>query len=210
MSQNPCRTKLVSTGFVSNPDVGVGMVSTTSVYAQDDYEIQVYGAETVESHRTMVELHSNFTIQGSKEVVDGVLPTEHAWHETIEITRGFNSWFETWVLYLYEYSTCRGWDWVGDHIRPRFRIPASWNWPVGISSFRTKLGTSDPSTPQIPGLEIRPIIDRIKAAGISPLILPWNELFSKDGKPIRVLSEPQGCTASLGKLPEASNIVLVL
>src|SRR5262249_10193603 len=82
-----------------------GMVSTTSVYAQDDYEIQVYGAETVEPHRTMVDFHSNFAIQGSKEVVDGVLPTEHAWHETIEITRGFNSWFETGFYIFYEYST---------------------------------------------------------------------------------------------------------
>ena len=33
--------------------------------AQDNYEIQVYGAELVESGHTMVELHSNFTFQGS-------------------------------------------------------------------------------------------------------------------------------------------------
>ena len=36
------------------------------LFAQGNYEIQVYGAETVEPHHTMVELHSNFTIQGSK------------------------------------------------------------------------------------------------------------------------------------------------
>ena len=29
--------------------------------AQDNYEIQVYGADTVEPGSTMVELHSNFT-----------------------------------------------------------------------------------------------------------------------------------------------------
>jgi hypothetical protein len=42
----------------------------------------------------MVELHSNFTIDGSKMVVDGVYPTNHAEHETVEITHGFNDWFE--------------------------------------------------------------------------------------------------------------------
>ena len=62
--------------------------------AQDNYEIQVYGYDTVEPGHTMVELHSNFTIDGSKTVVDGVLPTNHAQHETIEITHGVTDWFE--------------------------------------------------------------------------------------------------------------------
>ena len=62
--------------------------------AQDNYEIQVYGAETVDPGNTMVELHSNFTIDGSKKMTDGVLPTNHAERETIEITHGFTDWFE--------------------------------------------------------------------------------------------------------------------
>src|SRR5262245_12276924 len=63
--------------------------------AQDNYEIQVYGADTVEPASTMVEVHSNFTVEGSKTVEDGVAPTHHAVHETIEITQGFTPWFET-------------------------------------------------------------------------------------------------------------------
>ena len=63
--------------------------------AQDNYEIQVYGADTVPPDHLMVELHSNYTLQGSRQVTDGVQPSNHAWHETLEITRGFNSWFET-------------------------------------------------------------------------------------------------------------------
>src|ERR1700690_4108412 len=62
--------------------------------AQDNYEIQVYGYDLVAPGHTMVELHSNFTIDGSKETSDGVYPTNHAEHETIEITHGFNDWFE--------------------------------------------------------------------------------------------------------------------
>src|SRR6266571_5440134 len=62
--------------------------------AQDNYEIQVYPYDTVEPGHTMVELHSNFTFQGSKSTTDGTFPTNHQWHETIEITHGFNDWFE--------------------------------------------------------------------------------------------------------------------
>ena len=49
--------------------------------AQDNYEIQVYESDLVDPGHTMVELHSNFTIDGSKMIVDGVYPTNHAEHE---------------------------------------------------------------------------------------------------------------------------------
>ena len=65
------------------------------VGAQGNYEIQVYPSETVEPRHTMLELHSNFTFQGSNSTDDGTLPTNHQLHETIEITHGFNDWFET-------------------------------------------------------------------------------------------------------------------
>jgi hypothetical protein len=40
-----------------------------SVPAQNNYEIQVYGAETVPAGRTMVELHSNYTIDGERQTI---------------------------------------------------------------------------------------------------------------------------------------------
>jgi len=128
--------------------------------AQDNYEIQVYGADTVEPGHTMVELHSNFTIDGSKEMIDGVYPTNHAEHETIEITHGFTDWFETG---LYIFTSARdglGWQWVGDHIRPRFRVPEKWGWPVGVSisneiGYQRRQFSVDTWT-----WEIRPIVDQ--------------------------------------------------
>ena len=36
----------------------------TTIHAQDNYEIQVYGAQTVEKDATMIELHSNYTFGG--------------------------------------------------------------------------------------------------------------------------------------------------
>ena len=79
--------------------------------AQDNYEIQVYPAETVKPGQTMLELHSNFTFQGAKRTIDGVLPTEHAWHETVEITHGFTDWFETGFYIFTAARSGAGWQW---------------------------------------------------------------------------------------------------
>lgn len=128
--------------------------------AQENYEIQVYGSETVEKGATMVEIHSNFTADGRKQIENGVLPTDHAFHETLEITHGFTPWFETG---LYVFSSARsgnGWQWVGDHIRPRVRVPEEWHWPVGLSlsaevGYQQRRFSEDSWN-----AEIRPIIDK--------------------------------------------------
>jgi hypothetical protein len=73
----------------------IGLGCAAFVHAQGNYEIQVYASELTPKGVTMVELHSNITAKGSKDVVDGVLPTNRAVHETVEITHGFNEWFET-------------------------------------------------------------------------------------------------------------------
>jgi len=128
--------------------------------AQDNYEIQVYGSDTVAPGDTMVEFHTNFTVDGSKSVIDGMIPTNHAVHETLEITHGFNSWFETGFYVFTSINPSYGWQWVGDHIRPRVRVPESWHWPVGMS-LSTEIGyqraefSADTWT-----WEIRPIVDK--------------------------------------------------
>jgi hypothetical protein len=139
---------------------GVAAVFTPRASAQDNYEIQVYGADTVAPHHTMVELHSNFTISGSKTMQDGLFPTNHAEHETIEITHGFTDWFEVGFYIFTSIHSGQGWDWVGDHIRPRVRIPEKWHWPVGLS-LSTEIGYQRRSySPDTWTQEIRPIIDK--------------------------------------------------
>ena len=64
-----------------------------SASAQDNYEIQVYGSQTQARKSTMFELHSNFTFDGEKDVSKGVLPSNHALHETLEITNRDNKCF---------------------------------------------------------------------------------------------------------------------
>ena len=132
--------------------------------AQDNYEIQVYSSDTVPPGTTMVEIHSNFTVDGQKTVVNGVLPSNHAEHETLEITQGWTSWIETG---FYVFSSIQpgsspnsGWQWVGDHIRPRIAVPASWHWPVGLSisqeiGYQRRQFAEDSWD-----YELRPIIDK--------------------------------------------------
>lgn len=137
-----------------------GSLATSVGRAQDNYEIQVYGSETVAAGNTMVELHSNYTVQGERQEINGVLPSNHAFHETLEITHGFTPWFETGFYVFSSIQPDKGWQWVGDHIRPRVRIPESWHWPVGVS-LSTELGFQRRSFSEDTWTwELRPIIDR--------------------------------------------------
>jgi len=128
--------------------------------AQDNYEIQVYPGETLAPGNTMIELHSNFTVHGSKTVENGVFPTNHAQHETLEITQGFTDWFETGFYVFTSIQPDGGWQWVGDHIRPRVSVPRSWHWPVGVS-LSQEIGYVRPSfAADTWTWEIRPIVDQ--------------------------------------------------
>lgn len=135
-------------------------LASFSVFAQDNYEIQVYGSETVEPGSTMVELHSNFTFQGNKSKAGEMLPTNHAFHETLEITHGFSTWFETGFYVFTSARSGNGWHWVGSHIRPRVRAPESWKLPVGLSlsaefGYQSRHYSGDSWS-----LELRPIVDK--------------------------------------------------
>jgi hypothetical protein len=134
--------------------------ASTTAGGQENYEIQVYPYETVERGRTMVELHSNFTFRGRRSEDNGVLPTNHQLHETIEVTHGFNGWFELGLYLFTSRSAAQGLDWVGNHIRPRVRVPESWHWPVGVSlsnevGYQRRRYATDTWT-----WEMRPIVDK--------------------------------------------------
>ncbi len=129
-------------------------------HAQSNYEIQVYGADTIPARTLMMELHSNFTVEGQKSNINGVYPTNHQEHETLELTAGVNSWSEIGFYVFTSEQNGHGVQWVGDHIRPRVRIPESWGWPVGVS-LSTEIGYQrSVYSPDTWTWEIRPIIDK--------------------------------------------------
>jgi len=140
--------------------MGVCLLSPLGSAAQNNYEIQVYPSEIVAPGRTMIELHSNMALRGTTQTIDGVLPTQGALHETLEITHGFTPWFE---IALYTFTSIQpgmDWRWVGNHLRPRVRIPESWDWPVGLS-FSVEFGYQERGfSTDTWTVEFRPIIDK--------------------------------------------------
>jgi len=138
----------------------MALLCVRSAAAQGNYEIQVYGAATVPPKTLMTELHSNYTIQGQKFNINGVIPTNHQEHETIELTEGMNNWSEIGFYIFTSEQDGHGVQWVGDHIRPRVRAPDSWHLPVGLS-LSTEVGYQRAVySPDTWTWEIRPIIDK--------------------------------------------------
>src|SRR5690242_8458322 len=89
------------------------LLATSLLRAQENYEIQVYGSETIPRGVTMFELHSNYTLNGSRVISEGMLPTNHALHETIEITHGWNDWSELGFYWFMSKPDRSGLSWVG-------------------------------------------------------------------------------------------------
>ncbi len=109
------------------------LANVSPTLAQANYEIQVYGSDLVEPKHTMIELHSNYTLRGTTTTINGVLPTQDAFHETLEITHGFNHFFECGFYLFMAAQHSYGWQIAGSHIRPRFSVPESYKWPFGFS-----------------------------------------------------------------------------
>ena len=161
--------------------LALALLTATSLRAQDNYEIQVYGADTVAPKSLMVELHSNYSIDGFKPIpgsrytADGTFPTNHAGRETLELTEGVTSWSEVGFYVFTTYSTDFGYQWVGDHIRPRVRVPDSWHWPVGVSISNEVGYQRARISPDTWTWEIRPIVDK----QIGRYYLAFNAAFNR-------------------------------
>lgn len=151
------------------------LASTSPAGAQENFEIQVYGSETMAPATTMIELHTNSALRGSTRKEDGVLPTQRAVHETVEITHGWTPWFETGFYLFTSIQPDGTWQWVGNHIRPRIRAPEEWKLPVGLSlsleaGYQQRRFSTDTWT-----LELRPIVDKQRG----PWYLSFNPVFAR-------------------------------
>jgi hypothetical protein len=153
--------------------MGVGCAA--GAYAQGNFEVQVYGSDLIPKGVTMVELHSNFTVSGSKTIVDGALPTNHALHETLEITHGWNEFFETGFYQFTSLQADGTYQWVGTHFRPRVAIPEDYKWPVGLSMSAEFGYQRAKISPDTWTLELRPIVDK----KIDKLYLAFNPTFDR-------------------------------
>ncbi len=104
-----------------------------------------------------------------------MLPTNHAEHETLEITQGISDWSEVGFYVFTSIQSDGGWQWVGDHIRPRVRVPERWHWPVGVS-LSNEIGYQRAAfSPDTWTWEIRPIVDK----KIGPWYLAFNPAMDR-------------------------------
>jgi hypothetical protein len=140
--------------------LSIFLFSAGSLHAQDNYEIQVYPSETMAPQTLLIELHSNFAVEGSTISQFGMLPTQHQEHETIELTQGINEWSEIGFYIFTAEKSGNGIQWAGDHIRPRVRIPPRWHWPVGVS-LSSEFGYARPAFANPTwSWQIMPIVDQ--------------------------------------------------
>lgn len=138
---------------------GLVMVLGTAC-AQENYEIQVYGSATQAPKSAIFELHSNYFINGIKETINGVYPTHHAVHETVEITQGITDITELGFYLFTNYTPGKGYHFVGFHLRPRVRAPDAWDLPIGLS-LSAEFGWQKPEYSEDTwNIELRPIIDK--------------------------------------------------
>lgn len=142
------------------PIIFAALVFGGRAQAQDNYEIQVYPSETIAPGVLLTELHSNYTVEGSTTTQFGMLPTQGQEHETIELTQGLNNWSELGFYIFTAERNGNGVQWVGDHIRPRVRVPPSWRWPVGVS-LSNEIGYARPEFANPTwSWQIMPIVDQ--------------------------------------------------
>jgi hypothetical protein len=132
------------------------------VLAQDPFEIQVYEYELVPKGQWNLETHMNYRRHGTTEFEGTVAPSSRQFHLTYELTHGITDWFEMagYLVLAHRAQPDGGWDYAGWRLRPRFGIPPSWNWPVGLS-LSTEIGFPKNTYEENPTtFELRPIIEK--------------------------------------------------
>jgi len=128
-------------------------------FAQSDNEIQVYASPTIGKHKTIFELHNNYTFNGPKDLRD---KKEARWiNNTLEITTGLGENVELGFYTFAALSPGGKYQYLGNQIRPRVTAPTKWKWPVG-ASLSVEFGRFRNSV-EVDYFwqgEIRPIIDK--------------------------------------------------
>ena len=137
----------------------VSVLTTSQCLSQADNEIQVYASPTIQHKWTIFELHSNYTFKGSRLLAD---QKEARWlNETLEITHGFGKNFEMGFYTFTGVAPGKGYQYLGNQVRPRVTVPASWKWNLGASlSLEFGFFRPDDTSKFVWQGEVRPILDK--------------------------------------------------
>ena len=137
----------------------VSVLTASQCLSQADNEIQVYASPTIQHKWTIFELHSNYTFKGSRLLAD---QKEARWlNETLEITHGFGKNFEMGFYTFTGVAPGKGYQYLGNQVRPRVTVPASWKWNLGASlSLEFGFFRPDDTSKFVWQGEVRPILDK--------------------------------------------------
>jgi len=145
--------------FANCASIFLALLIPIVTFSQADNEIQVYPSPITPKKVTFVELHQNYTFQGPKSLADK--NAAHWINETLEITRGLGGNFELGFYTFTGFSPDGKYVFLGNHIRPRFTVPASWGWKVGASlSMEIGYIKPDGDNSYVMDGELRPIFDK--------------------------------------------------
>ncbi len=135
------------------------LTTSITLAAQADNEIQIYASPTIGEKRTIVELHNNYTFNGSKNLAN---PESARWlNHTLEVTHGIAKNVEIGFYTFVALSPEGKYQYLGNQIRPRFTVPEKWKLPFGASlSAEFGFFRDNILTPFYWQGEIRPIIDK--------------------------------------------------
>lgn len=161
------------------------LMAPLPVAAQADNEIQVYASPTISKNWTIFELHTNYTFKGPKTLS---YPRSAKWlNETVEVTHGFGDHFELGGYLFTALSPNGDLMYLGNQLRPRVTVPASWKWSMG-ASLSLEFGffrPTDTSSFQWQG-ELRPILDKTIGNWYFSLNPNIDFVLSGDGKGVGI------------------------
>lgn len=127
--------------------------------ALDRFEIQVYEADVNKPWQLALEVHTNYTVEGSKTPsYAGEVPPHHVGRLTLEPALGITSWLELGVYLQAMVAPDQGLAYGGAKVRAKMVIPSSWKWPV-FAGLNVELGKVPQSVEEDGWAnELRPII----------------------------------------------------
>jgi hypothetical protein len=99
------------------------LAATTSAWAQDPFEIQVYDAETAPKLQPGIEIHMNYVIRGVETAVGPVLPTNGVFHLTFEPHLGVARFAEVGAYLQTALRPDGSYDYAGVKLRFKARVP---------------------------------------------------------------------------------------
>jgi hypothetical protein len=109
------------------------LLLTSSAWAQDPFEIQVYDTSINEPGHFGLELHSNYVASGVGPSSSGELATDRVLHETLEPSFGLTDFLELGAYLQTARRPDGTFDYAGVKLRTKLVLPESQDWPIHLA-----------------------------------------------------------------------------